>query len=121
METRRWTNPSQPQTLYIAVVLLYIDAAFSLLLGGFSNPIILALAVASVIAGYGIANEKRWAYWLGVAVAGLYLAPFIFYMAAHGISSIMKPTLLIDALFPVALFVLLIHPLSREYQRIWFD
>lgn len=121
METRRWTNPSQPQTLYMAVVLLYIDAAFSLLLGGFSNPITIALAVASVVAGHGIANEKRWAYWLGVAVAGLYLLPFTLYMGAHGVSSILRPTVLINALFPVALFVLLIHPMSREYQRIWFD
>jgi len=31
METRRWTNPSQPQTLFLASVLLYIDAAFLLL------------------------------------------------------------------------------------------
>ena len=34
METRRWLNPSQPQTLQIAVILLYINAFFSVL-GGF--------------------------------------------------------------------------------------
>ena len=33
METRRWINQSQPQTLYIAVFLLYINAAFTLLFG----------------------------------------------------------------------------------------
>ena len=33
METRRWINPSQPQTLQIAVFLLYINAFFSVLGG----------------------------------------------------------------------------------------
>ena len=33
METRRWVNPSQPQTLQIAVFLLYINAFFSVLGG----------------------------------------------------------------------------------------
>src|SRR5437762_895098 len=31
MQTARWTNPSQPQTLVIAVFLLYINAAFAVL------------------------------------------------------------------------------------------
>ncbi len=33
METRRWTNPSQPQTLYMATFLLYIEAFFNVLDG----------------------------------------------------------------------------------------
>jgi len=28
---------------------------------------------------------------------------------------------LLTALFPVALFALLVHPMSREYQKIWFS
>ena len=28
--------------------------------------------------------------------------------------------LLVNAMFPVALFALLLHPQSRDYQRIWF-
>src|SRR5207244_9693301 len=34
METRRWVNPSQPQTLQIAVFLLYFNAAFTAIFGG---------------------------------------------------------------------------------------
>ena len=77
METRRWTNPSQPQTLQIAVFLLYIDAVFGVLFGSVFSAIGLLLVIGQVASGFGIANEKRWAYWLGVAVATLGLLPFV--------------------------------------------
>jgi len=121
METRRWTNPSQPQTLYIAVFLLYINAAFTLLFGGLFNPLLLVLAIGEIASGFGIANEKKWGYWLGVAVAALGLVPIILYIATSGVGSVFNVGLLINALFPVALFALLVHPQSREYQRIWFN
>ena len=115
MQTRRWTNASQPQTLQIAVFLLYISAAFDVLFGGF-HPIVLAIAAANVGAGYGIANERKWGYLLGVAVTGLALIPFVLWAVADGLSL----NLLIQAMFPVAMFALLVHPQSRDYQRIWF-
>ncbi len=120
METKRWTNPSLPQTLYIAVVLLYMDAVFTLLFGGFTNPLVIAFAAAGVAAGFGIANEKKWGYWLAIAVASLNLLPLVIYVLSHGIGSLFKITLLINALFPVVQFALLVHPMSREYQKIWF-
>ena len=58
METRRWLNPSQPQTLQIAVFLLYIHAVFGVLFGAFASLIGLALIAGSAGAGYGIANER---------------------------------------------------------------
>ena len=117
METRRWTNPTQPQTLQIAVFLLYINAVFSALA---FNPISLALALGQGAAAYGIANEKRWGYLLGIAAAGLGLLPFAIYILGAGVGSIFNLSLLINLVFPVALFALLVHPQSREYQRIWF-
>ena len=116
MQTRRWTNASQPQTLQIAVFLLYISAAFDVLFGGF-NPVVLALAAASVASGYGIANERRWGYILGVVVTAIALLPYLFWLLADGVSF----QLLIGAMFPVAMFALLVHPQSRDYQRIWFS
>jgi len=117
METRRWTNPTQPQTLQIAVFLLYINAVFSVL--SFS-PLSLLLAVGEASAGFGIANERRWGYWLGVGVATLGLLPAVLYVMANGIGSVLNLLFLISIVFPVALFALLIHPMSRDYQRIWF-
>lgn len=116
MQTRRWTNASQPQTLQIAVFLLYISAAFDVLFGGF-HPIVLAIAAANVGAGYGIANERKWGYWLGVGITGLALVPFVLWAIGGGLSL----NLLIQAMFPVAMFALLVHPQSRDYQRIWFQ
>jgi hypothetical protein len=115
METRRWTNPSQPQTLQIAVFLLYIDAFFALL--GFN----LLIAVASAAAGFGIANEKKWGYVLGViisVIALLFLAQVIYY---DGLSRLFDLRVLLASVFPVAQFALLVHPQSRDYQRIWFS
>jgi hypothetical protein len=117
METRRWTNPSQPQTLYMATFLFYISAAFVLL--GFTA-FGFVLCAGLVASGYGIANERRWGYVLGLAFAILDLVPLTLYVLSHGIASLFHVEVLIAAVFPVALFALLVHPLSREYQKIWF-
>ncbi len=126
METRRFVNPSQPQTLYIATFLLYFNAAFGLLFGTsslFFFGIIpgLLLTVGMAAGAFGIANEKRWGYWLGVGTAGLSLFPYALYIFSNGLGSIFQITLLITLVFPVALFALLIHPMSRQYQRLWFS
>jgi hypothetical protein len=121
METRRWTNPSQPQTLYMATFLLYIEAVLSIVFGGAAFSVFGILLVAAEFAGgFFIANEKRWGYYLAVAVSALLLAPFVLAVATGGLKVIFSPTLILYALFPVALFALLIHPMSREYQKIWF-
>lgn len=121
METRRWTNPTQPQTLQIAVFLLYINAVFTALLGGIVNPIGIAMIVGQAAAGFGIANEKRWGYFLGVIVATLGIVPLVLYVAQNGVGSIIDFAFIFQAIMPVALFALLLHPQSRDYQRIWFS
>ena len=126
METRRFVNPTQPQTLYIATFLLYFSAAFGLLFGSSSLFFFgfvpgLVLTAAKGVAGFGIANDKRWGYWLGVITAGLTLVPFVAFVISSGVGSLFQVGLLFSLVFPVALFVLLIHPLSRQYQRIWFS
>ena len=126
VKTRRFVNPSQPQTLYSATFLLYFNAAFGLLFGssplfffGFLPGLVLTLGMAA--GGYGIANEKRWGYYLGVGTAGLSLVPFAAYVVSNGLGSLFQLALLMSLVFPVALFVLLVHPMSRQYQRIWFS
>ncbi len=121
METRRWTNPSQPQTLQIAVFLLYFRAFFGVLeglLGG--APLRAVIGVGLAAAAYGIANEKRWGYALGVAVSALGLLPFVVLVFGGGLGDLLNVGVLLSLVFPVAQFALLLHPMSREYQRIWF-
>ena len=115
---RRFVNPAQPQTLQVAVFLLYFDAAFLLLalLLNASLPLVyLALAVGQVFAAFGIANERRWAYILAIVVAVL---PFVVRFWDYG--NPIEGAGLLNLLFEVALVALLLHPQSRDYQRIWF-
>lgn len=120
METRRWTNPTQPQTLQMAVFLLYISAVLGVLFGAVFSALGLVLVLGRAAAGFGIANEKRWGYWLGVAVATFGLLPFVLAIMNDGVSALLSIGFLINLIFPAALFALLLHPMSRDYQRIWF-
>jgi hypothetical protein len=118
METRRWTNPSQPQTLQIAVFLLYFRAFFSLLVGLFGGaPLGILIGAGQAGAAFGIANEKRWGYSLGLAAS---FAPAALRVLSSGPGALLRENP-ITLLFEVALIALLLHPQSRDYQRIWFS
>jgi hypothetical protein len=118
METRRWINHSLPQTLGNAVLLLYVSAAFDALGGLIASPIGILIIAGKVAAGYGIANEKKWGYQLGLVVAFLpFVLRFIFFGGLGGVFG----TGIISLLFDVLLVVLLLHEQSRDHQRIWFS
>jgi len=102
----------------MATFLLYINAVCDLVLA--FGPITIVLATIQVAAGFGIANEKRWGYILGVAVASLAVLLFVLLPLIFDFGAILSLPFLLNALFPVALFALLLHPMSREYQKIWF-
>jgi len=108
VETQRWINQSHPQTLLIGTYLLYFEAGFgvlNILLGGFSVFAVL-LAGGAGAAGYGIANDKNWAYYLGIGVSALGV---LFNLGN-----------ILGLMFAVAQLALLLHPMSRNYQKVWF-
>jgi len=113
METRRWINRYQPQTLVSGTVLLYIEGLFNLVRG----PELMVLGLVMFPAAYGIANDRRWAWRLGVGAAALAVLSRLASVGTYGFS----PTMLLILVFPVALLALLVHPTSREHQRIWFN
>lgn len=145
MRFTRWWNPSLPQTLVISVMLLYVNAVMSLIVilnigfGG-SGYLFLPLAlfrsnvdvndlansfglislVAGLVygfAGLGIANGEKLGWKVGVGVsAGAVILPVL----AVGPGIITSPYI-ISLIFDVALLVALLHPQSRNYQRIWFN
>ena len=120
MRNGRWLNPSQPQTLVNACLLLYITAAFDLLFGGLGLALTgvgLLLVGGKVAAGWGIANERKWGYGLALTVVVLTLLPIVIYTARNGHLPI---ALLIGNVFDIVTLALLLHAQSREYQRIWF-
>jgi hypothetical protein len=115
----RWVNPHQPQTLYMGTILCYLDAVFGLIFGVVAKSPILGLAIIVALAagGFGIANEKKWGY--AVAVGGA-VVQLLALLAVFGSGTFTALSPLIDFFFDAALVALLVHPMSRDYQRIWF-
>lgn len=111
----RWVDRAQPQTLFIATIFLYVNAAFSLLglLGtaGLFGLIYLLYTAALVASGLGIANDKKKAYFLSIVVAVVPIAGLFVGFFGGG---------LINLIFEIALVVLLLHRQSRSYVRTWF-
>jgi hypothetical protein len=140
VERRLW-NPSLPQTLLIAVFLLYANAVtavifrtgkeglFAVMVYGLTSSIGLATSVgnvlsvlhiaASVGAGILISSERKVGWKLGVAAAA---APLIARAVALATGTLGLGGLIsVDLLFDAAVFALLVHPQSREHQRLWFS
>ena len=115
MEQRRWLDSSQPQTLQLASLLQYFNAAIALLfvlIGAY--PAWFLLLVAEGPAAFGVANDRRWGYYLAVGASVLYLLVSLVAMLSGQGASILT------LIFSVALVALLLHPMSRSYQRIWY-
>lgn len=115
----KWLDRSHPQTLYLATVLLYVNAAFWLLQVLEGGIAIAPLAIAAIFAGLGLANEKKAGFWLAVVVAGLNLLSLLYvFLALSG--GVIVISLVINLIFAVALMALLLHPMTTNYRRIWF-
>ncbi|HEX5613522.1 MAG TPA: hypothetical protein VFZ83_00045 [Acidimicrobiia bacterium] len=114
MNELRWFNPSLPQTLQIGVLLLYLNGFFAIFAGAYG----LLFAIGFVGGAVGIASEKKWGYSVGVATAA---AQVLLLFVVFGLFDVFSDvSLLIRLMFDGALVALLVHPMSRDYQRIWF-
>jgi hypothetical protein len=141
MQQRRWYDPNVPQTLAIAQILLYINGVFAFLYQVLapragSSGVIRLLFIGAVAAygfgAYGIANGRKLGWQLGVVAA---CSPFILRFIdtliafeffsfgdriAHVIGTGRFSGGILSTLFDVALVALLLHPMSRNHQKIWF-
>jgi hypothetical protein len=111
----RWFNQSQPQTLQTAVILLYVNGVLGLLLGSYGG---LLVCVGMGVGAFGVANDKKWGYGLALAAAVLNVA-YIFRVWGVG-PAFTNFNPLLSLMIGGALVALLLHPMSRSYQRIWF-
>jgi hypothetical protein len=132
MAIERWYNSRQPQTLQLAQILLYTNAAFLLLSVIFSHGFLpagvtgvyptvitvlwVALLLGQIGGAVGIANSRKLGYRVALVVAFLPVALQIFVFVKYRV----LPVSLFNLLFEAALIASLLHPQSREYQRIWF-
>jgi hypothetical protein len=111
---RRYFDSSQPQTLQGAVMLSYINVGIAVLFMLAYGPYLALVPIAGGFGAYGIANERRWGYRLGVTAAVVYVLQSGAAVVWAGFGMI------ITLFFAIVLLALLLHPQSREYQKIWF-
>ena len=115
LSSRRWFPTHQPQTLQIACALLYWNAFLSLLdsfFGGGVAKLFLLLLLLQAGGAYGISNARRLGYNVAIAAA---LLPLLV-LVITGLS----PGAILPLLFDIALIFLLLHPMSREFIKVWF-
>ncbi len=119
--THQWLNRSHPTTLQNACILLYLNAALTVLFLTFGGGGLLFLVTLLGAAGaYGIANERKWGYILASIAAIVPLTLDAFWFVTSGGRSLFHANAVIALMFHVLLAVLLFHPNSRNYQRTWF-
>ncbi len=115
MNQRQFLNRSHPQTLLNATLLCYFEAVFSFL-DAPGNAVLLLIAVGLAAGGFGIANDMKWGYGVALVAAILHAAIWVLLFGAD----VLGFPQIISFAFAVLLVILLVHPMSRDYQRIWF-
>lgn len=135
MSNAMWVNSRQPQTLYIAQILMYFRGVMAVFFSGALSSIgrtelfgsrllaivyIFLLTVGLIAGAFGIANEKKWGYMLGVVAAFAPLVVTAYVVLPDHIDALFRANVFIDVMFDIALVALLLHQGSRAYQRAWF-
>lgn len=122
----------------ISQFLLYFDAVFLALAalglgGGITIPgsealgrlVFLAAAAANAFGAFGIANEMKRGYQVAVVASFLPIAMRLVLVLLYGslirdATFYLLPGGVLNAIFVYALIALLLHPQSRDHQRIYF-
>ena len=117
MTDRKWFDPRQPQTLQIATMLLYFYAVLGVITALLGGGLVTLVAIAGGVGAFGMANEKKWGYQLATASAVLRLLLPLLWISPTDWLRYSPITLMIA----VAIVALLLHPQSRDYQRIWYS
>ncbi|SHE75169.1 hypothetical protein SAMN02745225_01511 [Ferrithrix thermotolerans DSM 19514] len=122
MRSLKLVNSTHPQTLMIATILLYVNALFAIvnvaLYSGYSTALSLVGIVLPIAGAYGIANDKKWGYYVGVVAAAIPVVIIILFVVEFGLGVITGDFL--QVILSLVPFVLLIHPQSRTYVNTWF-
>lgn len=115
LSSRRWFPTHQPQTLQIACALLYWNAFLSLIdsfFGGGVAKLFLLLMLLQAGGAVGISNASKRGY--NVAIAAAVLPLLILVLTGLG------PGAILPLLFDIALLFLLLHPMTRQFIKVWF-
>ena len=139
LDRRTWFDRMQPQTLQIAMWLLYLNGFFAFVAfldksdwiggarvtqGALGLAVGLLVVASYVGGGFLMANGRRIGYYFALFAA---FSPFLLRL---WILSPYNELGLIDrhtgqdtfgVIFEIALCALLLHPHSREHQRVWYS
>ena len=139
LDPRKWFDRMQPQTMQIATWLLYLNGFFALIgfmdksdwigfarvdKGALGSLIGLVVVASFIGGGYLMANDRKIGYRLALIAA---FSPFVLRIwilwSYPGWGAIDKITGndTIGFIFEAALCALLLHPQSREHQRLWYS
>lgn len=139
LDPRKWFDRLQPQTLQIAMWLLYLNGFFALIgfmdksdwvgyarvsKGSLGSLVGLFVVVAFIGGGFLMANDRKVGYKLALTAAFSPFALRIWIMwSVPGIGVLDRITGndTIGFIFEAALCALLLHPQSREHQRVWYS
>lgn len=138
LDFRKWFDRMQPQTLQIATWLLYLNGFFALVgfLGsddwigiarahkGIAGTLVGLVVIAGyLLGGFLMANDRRLGYQLALvgAFSPFALRIWILWEYDFGLFDMITGNNFIGFLFDVALCGLLLHPQSREHQRLWYS
>lgn len=95
-------------------MLLYFNAVLDLIFGFGGFGILLPLAEA--LGAFGLANERKWGYWVALGAASL---PVLLYLQVIG--SGVYFSALITLLVRGVIVAFLLHPASRSYKTVYFS
>ena len=139
LNPRKWFDRMQPQTLQIATWLLYLNGFFALISfmdkrdwigyarvdkGSIGSLVGILVLVSFIGGGFLMANDRKIGYKLALVAAFSPFALRIWVLwSASGFSTLDKITGsdTIGFIFEAALCALLLHPHSREHQRVWYS
>ena len=137
LDSRRWFDRMFPQTLAIAMFLLYVNGAFSLLnfldqngvyglwrvRGGIGSLAAFVLAAAYVAGPYLMANGKLLGWYVSIGAAigplALRIAWKLFVYDGLSFRAMVVGDSYVSLAFEAALVALLVHPMSRSHVSRW--
>jgi hypothetical protein len=136
LDPKKWFDRMHPQTLAIAMFLLYIDGSFAVvalldksgeigflrLLGGLNLLFALCMVVAYIGGAFLMANGKRLGWIIAVAAS---FSPFIARQLITLSTNYEDTTWVLTGgdtigfLFDAALVALLLHSMTQQYVKRW--
>ena len=120
----RFMDDSFPETLRGALFLLYVSAVIGLLTGALNSTGGVLFSAGRVAAALATVQGRRWGYSLAVGLAVARIVPYVLswtYFQTIAFAGLgFDDSSVLDLFFAVLFLALLLHPRSRDHQRLYF-